>query len=378
MSTTDKGSWQDSVKNRHKEGVIALLQEQNSKAMRFMDILAQKDRTGIKSPKGLTAVLQRLIVEGLIEKTFIDIELEKGKPVRGSQGKILEKNVMKKKVEAYSLTTTGQGYMSWWLIHELLELKDKKVGYFHSASANYYGFGLSEDFVHRASSNNKLPNIDIASIPDMEDFFMSKIFKEIREKGIKVEPNDEKIILSFELDFAELTSQLIVIQMFMDDLNSGKDVFLDDRLFLKEASNYLWRLDMFARYSFLMGDDKFRSILKKVLKKFTSDPRFHEIANVDVKLFHKFLKCINEGENPLNDRILFKNLIVPIEKGIGYYNVFKRYVIAAKILNFGDDDFEITLDQIDAKVGETISKMSMEWANKEQKKLEDKQKGDKK
>lgn len=374
MTTKDDRSWQERTKGEHKDRVLTLLKEK--KTMRFKDFLAQGERTGIKSPKGLSEVLLRLMSEGLVEKTHIDIEVEKGKPRLGSHGEILERNIVKKKVEAYTLTTEGQKYQAWWLIHELFDLKDKNSGYVHSLSYNYASFGLSEDIVMGRATENKLPNFDIPPIPEIENFIMLETFKKIRENNIKPQFSDYKLLLSFEFDFAQLTAQIIGLQVFIEDINTGQDVFSDKRLVLWEQTDKLWLFDFFINYSVLLGDEKYRKNLTIFLKNFSKDHKFNELTQVDPKLFEKFMNCFKQGKDPVNDSVLFKKLIVPVEKGIGYYNYFSRYVKGARIIRFGDVDFYKKLNEFEERLSKKTSQMSMEWATREQKKLEAKQKRD--
>lgn len=332
MSNEEKRSWQDSVKNRHKEGIIALLQEQSNKAMRFIDLLAQKDRTGIKSPKGLTEVLGRLISEGLLEKTHIEIEVEKGKPKLGAHGEILERTMVKKKVEAYALTITGQNFKSWWLIHELLELKDKKAGYMHSPSNNYYSFGLSVDIV--MSGKDKQLSLMLPTSTQIENYLMSLIFNNIKTKNLKIEPSDGKIILSYEIDFDKLANELISIQSFIEDINSDKDVFSDNSLYLSTTPNRLWVFDYLISCTQFFGDDKFRVNLVKYVKKLADAPTFTKtFGTVDFNFVERLTKSIISGKEPLENKNMLKKLIVKGEGNNVDMPLF-AYIKVAKIKNF--------------------------------------------
>jgi hypothetical protein len=365
--------WQKRTKEEHKDRILTLLGE--NKTMRFKDFRTQSERTGIKSEKGLSEVLQRLQDEGLIEKTHIDIEIEKGEPERGPHGEILKKNIQKKKVEAYRLTEKGQKYQAWWLIHELFELKDKNSGYFHSIGYKYASFGLSEDIVIGRATDNKLSNFDIPAIPEIEDFIMLATFKKIREGSIKPEYDDHKLLLSFEIDFAQLTRQIMALQVFIEDINTGQDVFSDKRLGLQEQTDKLWLFNLFINYSVLLGDEKYKDKLTIFLKNFSNSQQFYDITQVDSKLFKSFMKCVEQDKSPLKDKKLFNSLIIPVERGIGYYNLFVRYVAAAKIIKYGNKEFDEKLDELNAEVSKKTSEMSMSWAIKEQKKFEAKQKG---
>ena len=378
MNNKEKTSWQEGVKNRHKEGIIALLQEQPNKAMRFVDLLAKKDRTGIKSPKGLTEVLQRLIKEGLVENTHMDVEIERGKPKLGAHGEVLERNLVKKKVEAYGLTTEGRKYQSWWLIHELFDLQDKNSGYAHSLSYKYALFGLSQDIVMGRATENKLPNFDIPAIPEIEDFIMLETFRRIRENKIKPQPSDYKLLLSFEFDFAQFTAQVIELQAFIEDINTGQDVFTDKRLRLWEHTDNVWLFNFLTNYSILLGDEKYKKNLTSFIKNFSKDQKFYELTQVDLKLFARFMGCFKQGKDPINDPVLFKKLIIPVEKGIGFYNFFSRYVEGARITKFGDIGFYNKLNEFEERLSKKTSQMSMAWSMREQKKFEAKQKSDQK
>ncbi|MDE1825342.1 MAG: hypothetical protein KGH61_01700 [Candidatus Micrarchaeota archaeon] len=378
MNNKEKPSWQEGVKNRHKEGIIALLQEQPNKAMRFVDLLAKKDRTGIKSPKGLTEVLQRLINERLVENTHIDIEIERGKPKLGMHGEVLERNLVKKKVEAYGLTTEGRKYQSWWLIHELFDLQDKNSSYVHSLSYGYASFGLSEDIVMGRATEGKLPNFDIPAIPEIEDFIMLETFRKIRENKIKPQLSDYKLLLSFEFDFAQLTARVIELQAFIEDINTGQDVFTDKRLRLLGHNDNIWLFNFLVNYSVFFGDEAYRKNLTAFLKNLSKDKKFYELTQVNPELFTRFMGGFKQGKDPINDKVLFKKLIVPVEKGVGFYNHFSRYIEGARIIKFGDEKFNKKLDEFTNNLSKKISHMSMEWAERDRKEFESKQKGEQK
>jgi hypothetical protein len=128
----------------------------------------------------------------------------------------------------------------------------------------------------------------------------------------------------------------------------------------------------------LLGDEKYLDNLKSYLKNFSKDQKFYELTKVDPKLFKIFLDYIAKDKDPIKDSTLFKTLIVPVEKGIGYYNYFSRYIRGAKMINYGNAEFYKKLDEFEKRLSEKTRKMSMEWAFKEQKKIEAKQKGEQK
>jgi len=373
-SKIERINWQKRVKEDHKDRIISLLKER--KVMRFKDFEIENEKTGIKSPKGLGDVLQRLVKEGFIEKSHMEIEIEKGKPKTGLHGEILERDIVKKKVEAYALTSEGQKYQSWWLIHELFDLRAKNAGYFHSISTQYALFGLSEDIVMGRATENKISNFDIPPLQDIENFIMLEIFRKIKEDNIKPDINDSKLLVSFEFDFAQLAKQIIQMQMFIEDINSGRDIFADKRLILWEQVDKLWIFDFFINYSVLLGDEKYLENLKSYLKNFSKEQKFYELTQVDSKLFKRFLDYIAKDKDPIKDSVLFKTLIVPVEKGIGYYNYFSRYIKGAKMINYRNAEFYKKLDEFEKRLSEKTRKMAMEWAFKEQKKIEAKQKGE--
>lgn len=369
----DKGGWQKRAKEEHKDRVLTLLRE--NKTMRFKDFLAQSERTGIKSEKGLSEVLQRLQDEGFIEKTHVKVEISKGEVKKGLRGEVLETPTITKRIETYKLTTEGLKYQSWWLIHELLELKDKNAGYVHSLSSNYYSFGLSHDGV--MSGKDRQLTFVLPPIPQIENFIMAEAFKQIKEKGLKIVPSEGKILLSFEIDFTQFAETLIKIQSFIEDINSGKDIFSDNRLdFDKGEVNRLWHFDFLIGFSSFLADDNFDKNLKGFLNKFSKDQKFYDLTQVDSKLFERFMTCFKQDKSPMNDKVLFKQLLTSIEKGIGYNNLFSQYVKAAKIIRYGDINFYEKLDNFEIALSKKANEMSMAWTMREQKKLENKQKGE--
>ena len=114
------------------------------------------------------------------------------------------------------------------------------------------------------------------------------------------------------------------------------------------------------------------------MKNFSKDQKFYDLTQVDSKLFNRFVKTLEEGKDPLKDKLLFKSLIIPIERGIGYYNIFSVYIKAAKIIKYGDTDFYKKLDDLDSAVSKKTSAMSIAWSMREQKKFEAKQKSEQK
>ena len=120
----------------------------------------------------------------------------------------------KKKVEAYRLTTQGTTYYKkgiWWLLRELLDLQDKGSGYMHSLSSRYASFGLSEDIVMGRGTGKPL-DLVMPSLPQIEDFIMGTMFKNIESSNTKIEPSTGKFVMSFEFDFEQLSKELIRLQ----------------------------------------------------------------------------------------------------------------------------------------------------------------------
>ena len=260
-------------------------------------------------------------------------------------------------------------------MRERLELKDKNASYMHSLSSNYYNFGLSLDII--MSGKDRQLSFILPPVPQVEDFIMLNVFKNIKEGGKKLEPSEGKILTSFEIDLSRFADTIIKIQSFIEDINSNKDIFSDTRLdFDKKEVNKLWHFDFLVYFSSLLGNNNFRQNLGAFLKNFSKDQKFYDLTQVDSKLFNRFVKTLDEGKDPLKDKLLFKSLIIPIERGIGYYNIFSVYIKAAKIIKYGDMDFYKKLDDLDSAVSKKTSAMSMAWSMREQKKFESKQKRD--
>jgi len=339
-------------------------------------------KKALLSPAGLTKILQRLETEDTIEKTLIkkEIILEKEEVYTSGEVKPAKKLIKGKPV--YVLTEKGQAYYKgiWQLMYELLELKDKNASYMHTLSSNYYNFGLSLDII--MSGKGGQLTFMLPPVPQIEDFIMSETFKNIKEKGLKLEPSEGKILTSFEVDLSRFADTLFKIQSFIEDINSSKDVFSDARLdFDKKEVNKLyklWHFDFLIHFSSLLGDDSFRKNLERFLKNFSKDQKFYDLTQVDSKLFNRFVKTLDEDKDPLKDKLLFKSLIVPIERGIGYYNIFSVYIKAAKIIRYGDVDFYKKLDDVENAVSKKTHEMSMARSMRELKKLEAKQKRDQK
>ena len=332
----ERGGWQKRVKEEHNDRILTLLKE--NKTMRFKDFLDQGERTGIKSEKGLSEVLQRLQNEGLIEKTHVEVEVPKGEAKKGMHGEVLEKPTVKKQKEAYTLTTEGQKYQSWWLIHELLDLRDKNASYTHTLSSNYYNFGLSLDSI--MSGKGGQLTFMLPPVPEIEDFIMSEIFKNIKEKDLKPESSEGKILLSFEIDFEKFTGELIRIQTFIEDIKTDKDVFSDERLYLSTTPNRLnrlWVLDHLINYSLFFGDQTFRTHLTNYLQNLSNKTNFTAtFGEVDFEFVEKFVKLIMDNKEPLDDKRMLKRLII---KGWGTSVELPlfTYIKVAKVLNFGKD-----------------------------------------
>ncbi len=326
--------WQKRVKEDHKDRILTLLKE--NKTMRFKDFLAQSERTGIKSAKGLSEVLQRLQDEGLIEKTHIKVEVSKGKAKMGLRGEVVEKPTVKKQVETYALTTEGQKYQSWWLIHELLDLRDKNAGYVHSLSSNYPNFGLSFDIIMSGKDRQLISMLP--PVPQIEDFIMAETFRNIKEKGVKIEPSDGKILLSFEIDFEKFSKELIGIQIFIEDIKAGKDVFTDERLYLSTTPNKLWVFDYLINYSLLFGDQTFEAHLANYLQKLSDKTNFTAtFGEVDFEFVDKFVMLIMSNKEPLDNKRMLKKLIIK-GQGTNVELPLFAYIKVAKILNFGKSE----------------------------------------
>ena len=333
------------------------------------------------SPAGLTKILQKLETEDTIEKIIVkkEIILEKEEVLIGKKGAEIKpaKKFTKGMKPVYILTEKGQAYYKgiWQLMYELLELKDKNASYMHSLSSNYYNFGLSLDII--MSGKDRQLSFILPPVPQVENFIMLNVFKNIKEGGIKLKPSEGKILTSFEIDLSRFADTLIKIQSFIEDINSNKDIFSDTRLdFDKKEVNKLWHFDFLVYFSSLLGDNNFRQNLGAFLKNFSKDQKFYDLTKVDPHLFNRFIKMVNEGKDPLKDGLLFKSLIHRAKVGIGYDNIFSAYIKAAKIARYGDVEFYERLDDLEHRVDEKINEMLMGLSKRELKKLEAKQKRD--
>lgn len=381
----DKYQRQKRVSNENRDKILTIIQGRKKTDPKEIVIdgatFTEIQKETLLSPAGLTKILQRLETEDTIEKILIkkEIVLKEEEVLIGKGGAEVKpaKKFTKGMKPVYILTEKGQAYYKgiWQLMYELLELKDKNASYMHSLSSNYYNFGLSLDIV--MSGKDRQLTFMLPPVPQIEDFIMAETFRNIREKGLKLESSEGKILTSFEIDLSRFADTLIKIQSFIEDINSDKDVFSDSKLdFDKAEVNKLWHFDFLIQFSYILGDDSFRRNLENFLKSFSKNQKFYDLTQVNSELFNRFVKTLEQNKDPLKDKLLFKSLIVPIEKGIGYYNIFSVYIKAAKIIKYGDMDFYKKLDDLDKAVSKKTSEMSMAWSMREQKKFEAKQKRD--
>ena len=136
-------------------------------------------------------------------------------------------------------------------------------------------------------------------VPQIEDFIMAETFRNIREKGLKLESSEGKILTSFEIDLSRFADTLIKIQSFIEDINSDKDVFSDSKLdFDKAEVNKLWHFDFLIQFSYILGDDSFRRNLENFLKSFSKNQKFYDLTQVNSELFNRFVKTLEQNKDP--------------------------------------------------------------------------------
>ena len=162
--------------------------------MRFREILSETmklDRDNqIKSPKGLSETLQRLLRTHSIEKALAQVQTPKGQ----------------KQVVVYKLTEKGEKLIegAYQLIWNLYEFQEKMAWYAHADITGYWEYGLQMDVARFPNTGLRLiPNADAHALEILEHAFMLGLQEAIDTKSIALEPKDGKFLVAFEIDWAK-------------------------------------------------------------------------------------------------------------------------------------------------------------------------------
>jgi DNA-binding HxlR family transcriptional regulator len=145
-------------------------------------------------------------------------------------------------------------------------------------------------------------------------------------------------------ELKRLFSNFNKIQNFVEDINTGKNVFSDKIIGLKFTENKLWQFESIVKYSKFLGDDKFRERLSKYMKRFVNKKQFRKrFGKIDMDFVGKLSNSIKLDADPLDDKGLFTKLITK-GRGTDVDLPIFIYIKAAKVLMFNEEEFYSKLD----------------------------------
>jgi DNA-binding HxlR family transcriptional regulator len=187
-------------RKKNKESIVAFL---SNGPRKYTDIIKEVRLSG----PAVNNILQNLMNEGIVYKTFIEEQKEETKTfISGT--KITTRKPYKAQKPVYALTETGYSFAKtiWVLLHEVLELQYNGAEYSHGLSSKFGSLGMSHDEI--VITNNKQLALKTPELSKIEDLLMQEVTKKIKAGGRNPKPSYGKLLLAFEIDIEKISNKL--------------------------------------------------------------------------------------------------------------------------------------------------------------------------
>ncbi len=331
---------QKDTKRRHRDFIVNSLEKEPKLFLELLR-LGKNDVNGLKSPMGLSRVLDELQSEGIVSQ-----EATK-KDSRGIERK------------AYTLTKRGKEYGKgiWELMLDLYDLKDKGSSYIGGSSSTLFNENpkplpniSSYNIAYPSALENNLNTVRIQF--NTEKAVIKEVINELIKTNLEKIPKDAKSVFAFKVEWDNCINFARDIKIFMDDIKNDKDFLIDSELEFK-GYEYpkLPLLESYLDSADLIEDEQYKEKFEALAKKdkFVSTLlSFGLWANwLDTETLNEVTKIFKSGNDPLFSKKLIKKLV--IKAGNGFYVPLYDYIAIIRILNHNDIAFRNKLREYETE-----------------------------
>lgn len=325
---------QRSSKEKHRGFIIRSLEKEPLLFSELLD-LGKEDANGIKSPMGLSRILD---------------EMQKGGSVNQDATKKDSRGIARK---AYCLSNKGKKEADelWYISYTIDELKRLNADHTrHEEIATIHG--LDGDVIfHKVAP--KIRDIINDNLDDFGKYFVRTLSEKIKQGKLSISDNErwQKGVIALEFNMNDIVYALNCGLKLIEDLRVGKDILKDKAFYLGNRPYSLFALDRAIRWAEVHEDKEFPRLLSVFFKKYANMPE--EVKNdfgLDLNLSKQIAKIIMKDNDPLI--VLEKKLEVAVKEdneriakllggsmkwgSLDYNSFLDRNVVLAQLINYNN------------------------------------------
>ena len=355
----DSYATQKETAKRHKEFILRNLGNGPKLFGELLEI-GKEDSNGIKSPTGLSKILDEMQNDNTIDQDATK------KDRRG-----IVRN-------AYSLTLKGKRKVEelWHILYELEEFKRNKADHTRHEEIGHI-LGLDADVIFGRNINVDNQIIINKNLDNLGKYIASFFAEKVKSGEISKQERWQRGIIGIEFDAYDIIDSLEYGLRLLNDLKKGSDIFKDKGLHLGPHKPYnLFLTGVFVRYAEVYNDNELTKLLSKLFNVYKNNPKkVKEDFELDFDLNEKIVSAVVKEKDPItilkdklkkkieeDNKIFAKSLKGEVKFGSLDYNSFlARNVILAQLINYQDKelverlrDYEKTLFKGDKHMGHTI------------------------
>jgi len=354
---SDSYGTQKESARKHREFILRALKNEAKLFGELLD-LGRNDTEGIKSPTGLSKILDEMEDQG-------DIDQEATKKD--------SRDIARK---AYRLTNAGEKKVDtlWYISHELDELKRANADHTRYEDLNEI-LGLHGDIIfnHVSPEITKLVKLNLDNIGR----FIASLFADKVKNGelsFSYTDQHQKAIIAIDINFYDVVESLKYGLKLITDLKKGNDILKDKEIMLLEKPPYnIFFLGRTVRYAEVFNDEEFDDLVFKLFKKYNDNNKLKRDFELDLTLVREITNEILKGKNPLitlkekldrDERIKNKrssSLLGSKVKIRDPKSLVYRYTVAAELINYNNKNlvekirnYQKTIFEADKHMGHTI------------------------
>lgn len=319
--------------------------------------LGKEDANGIKSPMGLSRILD---------------EMQKGGYINQDEAKKDSRGIARK---AYALSDKGKKKAEelWYISYNIDEMKRVNADHTrYERIANFFGIDADVIFNRVDPIYKEIVN---QNLDDIGKHFASLFIDKIKSGQIQISDvrKWQRGIVAIEFDAWEIAYALKCGLRLIEDLRKGKNIFKDEALYLGGRPYSLFALNSVIRWAEAYNEKEFDNYLAKIFDPYKNNPKkLMEDFGLDLSLTRQISKAIFDEKDPLailkeNLALLVKRENQKISEELGSdFNIgdpeslLDRHVIALQLLNYKNKQiverlrtYQKTLFRGDKHIGHT-------------------------